>query len=206
MTQSVSSMWTNVASNLLTRGLGYTGNEQTPTATQQQTGKTSGPLSTAGGAISKAATIPKAPLPAEGTEIEKLDRDTATNDMNSEHPPTLIDADLETLYTGFETRRKSNASDASSRDLGANAEWQGAEERAKRLRREEQKVRALNRNGRVDYAIQEGVFDINLIAAIASHLSYWGDEDVSHFVVSQLLSRGRVVRPKSASGGDGTKP
>ena len=69
-----------------------------------------------------------------------------------------------------------------------------AEERAKKLRREELKVRALNGNGRVDYAIQEGVFDINLIAAIASHLSYWSDEDVGHFVISQLLSRHRVVK------------
>lgn len=39
-----------------------------------------------------------------------------------------------------------------------------------------------------------GVFDISLIASIASHLSYWADEDVSHFIVSQLLSRQRVIQ------------
>jgi hypothetical protein len=33
-----------------------------------------------------------------------------------------------------------------------------------------------------------------LLAAIASHLSYWADEDVSHFMISQLLSRHRVVK------------
>jgi hypothetical protein len=38
-----------------------------------------------------------------------------------------------------------------------------------------------------------GVFDISLIASIASHLSYWGDEDVSHFMISQLLARHRVM-------------
>ena len=38
------------------------------------------------------------------------------------------------------------------------------------------------------------MFDISLIASIASHLSYWADEDVSHFMISQLLSRQRVVR------------
>ena len=39
-----------------------------------------------------------------------------------------------------------------------------------------------------------GVFDMtNPMASIASHLSYWSDEDVSHFMVSQLLSRQRVV-------------
>ena len=74
-----------------------------------------------------------------------------------------------------------------------------AEERGKKLRREEAKVRRLNSNGRVDYAIQEGAFDINLLAAIASHLSYWADEDVSHFMISQLLSRHRVVKRSDSS-------
>lgn len=39
-----------------------------------------------------------------------------------------------------------------------------------------------------------GVFDISLIASIASHLSYWADEDVCHFMISQLLSRQRVMQ------------
>lgn len=43
-------------------------------------------------------------------------------------------------------------------------------------------------------AASRGVFDISLIASIASHLSYWGDEDVNHFIISQLLSRQRVMK------------
>lgn len=43
-------------------------------------------------------------------------------------------------------------------------------------------------------AANRGVFDISLIASIASHLSYWGDEDVNHFIISQLLSRQRVMK------------
>ena len=39
-----------------------------------------------------------------------------------------------------------------------------------------------------------GLLDISLWASIASHLSYWADEDVSHFMISQLLSRQRVIR------------
>ena len=160
-----------------------------------------------------AGAIPTAPLPAEGTEIKRVGDDNTNNPANEadstkenpQHPPTLLDAELVTLYAGYQTRRKSTQSDAENRDLGAGAvgspEWQEAEERAKRFKREEQKVRRLNSNGRVDYAIQEGAFDINLIAAIASHLSYWSDEDVSHFIISQLLSRHRVVRPRSAGGG-----
>ena len=45
--------------------------------------------------------------------------------------------------------------------------------------------------------IHRGAFDISLIAAVASHLSYWADEDVSHFMISQLLSRQRIVRRAS---------
>jgi hypothetical protein len=49
------------------------------------------------------------------------------------------------------------------------------------------------------YSEIRGAFDISLLASIASHLSYWADEDVSHFMISQLLSRHRVLR--SAKGG-----
>lgn len=77
-----------------------------------------------------------------------------TSKQDEEYPPTLIDNELETLYAGFEKRRKSHQSDG-ARDLGENPEWLEAEQRAKRLRREEAKVRALNTNGRVDFSVQE---------------------------------------------------
>jgi len=218
VSQSVSSMWSSMASSLLTRGLGYTGAEPTQLpGGVAQASKSSVPLSMGAGTNVAAGVIPTAPLPAEGTEIAKIGEDTQarlTSDAlaageTGQHPPTLIDAELVTLYGGYQKRRKSvQDSDGTARDLGAgntkgSPEWAEAEERAKKLRREEEKVRRLNGNGRVDYAIQEGVFDINLIAAIASHLSYWSDEDVSHFIVSQLLSRHRIVRP--ATSGVGAK-
>ncbi|KAK3116476.1 hypothetical protein LTR53_003140 [Teratosphaeriaceae sp. CCFEE 6253] len=213
ISQSVSSMWSSMASSLLTRGLGYTGSEAGPVPTSQTSiGKSSGPLSMShsAGTNVNAGAIPVAPLPAEGVEIAKVSdnvQDRLASDAVAkagQHPPTLIDANLETLYGGYQKGRESVQSDAQTRDLGAGAvgsdEWHDAEDRARRLKREEEKVRRLNANGRVDYAIQEGVFDINLIAAIASHLSYWSDEDVAHYVISQLLSRHRVVRPRVASG------
>ncbi|KAK3657500.1 hypothetical protein LTR56_002274 [Elasticomyces elasticus] len=158
-----------------------------------------------------AGVIPTAPLPAEGTEITKmvdeaqarLAGDALAASKTGQHPPTLIEADIETLSSDFQKRRQSVQSDSATRDLGGAGggdEWRDAEDRAKKLKREEEKVRRLNTNGRVDYAIQEGVFDINLIAAIASHLSYWSDEDVSHYVISQLLSRHRQVVKTGATG------
>lgn len=209
--QSVSGLWSSMASSLLTRGLGYNGAEPATITNPLGAPKSSAPLSLNATASGGAGVHrPKAPLPAEGTKIAELnDKEVGSARLPSNpsdpHPPTLIDAEIETLFSGFEKRRKSVQGDAGSRDLGSgplgDPTWREAEERGKRLRREEEKVRRLNSNGRVDYAIQEGVFDINLIAAIASHLSYWSDEDVSHFIISQLLSRHRVVRPSSSSGG-----
>jgi hypothetical protein len=203
--QSVSSLWSSMssglASSLLTRGLGYTGDEPTRTSSGAgDKGKSSAPLGmkpASGGTVSSQST---APLPAEGTKIAKVDEakqaklatDALAAGEKGQHPPTLIDQELETLYAGYEKQRK----DDSEIDPD---ELHEAEERGKKLRREEAKVRRLNSNGRVDYAIQEGAFDINLLAAIASHLSYWADEDVSHFMISQLLSRHRVVKRTDSS-------
>lgn len=41
------------------------------------------------------------------------------------------------------------------------------------------------------------VLDFNPINTIASHMGYWADEDVSHFVMSQILSnKGRKSSSK----------
>jgi hypothetical protein len=47
--------------------------------------------------------------------------------------------------------------------------------------------------------MNRGAFDISLLASIASHLSYWADEDVSHFMISQLLARHRVLKDAGTS-------
>lgn len=204
--QSVSSLWSSMssglASSLLTRGLGYTGDVPVTTSSGNDKGKSSAPLgmnSTGGGTTSSQST---APMPAEGTKIAKADEakqaklatDALAAGENGQHPPTLIDQELETLYAGYEKQVSESQTSKTDPD-----ELLEAEERGKKLRREEAKVRRLNSNGRVDYAIQEGAFDINLLAAIASHLSYWADEDVSHFMISQLLSRHRVVKRRESA-------
>ena len=136
--QSVSGLWSNftsgMASSLLNRSLGLTGEGQlnssqsmsAPQIQKKSTPSRSGSLNSAGG----------------------------EQEPNAEHPPTLIDSEIETLYAGFEKRRKSHQNDE-ARDLGESAAWMEAEDRSKRLRREEAKVRALNSNGRVDYSVQE---------------------------------------------------
>ncbi|MCJ1352700.1 MAG: hypothetical protein MMC33_002684 [Icmadophila ericetorum] len=185
--QSVSDFWSNiatgVASSLLNRSLGLTHEPYAPPAKNQQLSAGAG-TNIAGGVISG---------PEALEEEKRKNRDVAGTDTEVEHPMTLIDTEIETLYSGFQKRKKGHQSDE-GRDLGESPEWQEAEERGRRLRREEAKIRALNSTGRLDFSIQEGVFDISLIASIASHLSYWADEDVCHFMISQLLSRQRVVQ------------
>lgn len=158
-------MWSSVASSLLTRGLGY---GEDSARTSGHIPKSNGPLSMASAGNSSASSagagtnisagvIPSAPpVPADGTEIAKMGRvDRVGTDEQSasekrQHPPTLIESELETLSGDFEKQRKHARSDAEIRDLGAGAikgspEWTEAEERGKRLRKEEVKVRRLNR-------------------------------------------------------------
>lgn len=44
-----------------------------------------------------------------------------------------------------------------------------------------------------------GAFDISFLASIASHLAYWTDEDVSHFLISQLLSKRKSTNKMAES-------
>lgn len=129
--QSVSGLWSNftsgMASSLLNRSLGLTGE----------------------GGLSSTT-----PMNAPQIQQKRSPSTGVGEDQDAEHPPTLIDSELQTLYAGFEKRRKSHQSDE-ARDLGESAAWMEAEDRAKRLRREEAKVRALNSNGRVDFSVQE---------------------------------------------------
>ncbi|KAI1609907.1 phospholipase A1 [Exophiala viscosa] len=185
--QQVMSSWYNltsgVASSLINRSLGITGEEQ---ALVQDKGKSlvGAPGNPAG------PNVPLAMPVADGKRQQDL-ADAAKS--SSEQPPTLIDSEIETLFAGFQKRRRSQ-SRGSTEDPAerTSAEFQTSQERERKLKREEAKVRALNSNGRVDYHIQEGMFDVSLLASIASHLSYWADEDVNHFMVGQMLkSRGR---------------
>lgn len=196
--QSVGSMWysltSGVASSLINRSLGITGEEQ---ALPQDSGALKilpkGASSTTGDVVSAA-------MPVADDKKQKALAEATRSSTDPDYLPTLIDSELETLYAGFEKSRRTRtpgsglskeAEQSSGHTSDDQNEYEEASDRAKKLKREEAKVRALNSNGRVDYSIQEGIFDISLLASIASHLSYWADEDVNHFMVGQMLKRGR---------------
>ncbi|KAI5293478.1 hypothetical protein KEM52_005496, partial [Ascosphaera acerosa] len=185
--QSVGSLWSNftsgVASSLLNRSLGISDEGSANASSQAKTSRSGSP---APGSTGQATTGGGTSTPRG----EDPGADIAGDDYSMQKIPTLLDTNIETLYDGFQKSRMESMKKPS--DYESAEKWMEAETQARRLRSEDAKVRALNSNGRVDYSIQEGAFDISLIASIASHLSYWSDEDVSHFIMSQLLSRSHI--------------
>ncbi|KAK0709401.1 DDHD domain-containing protein [Lasiosphaeria miniovina] len=196
--QSVSGLWSSlssgIASSLLNRSLGLTQEDVASiTASQQQN---QNPSPGAGTNISAGVITDKNMTDAMRSEKaaeRKRQLAMATgggvSTTASGNEATLIDDELETLFSRFQKTRAANSKDKAPGEDGPSAEARlEDEQKSQKLRREETKVRALNRNGRVDYCIQESVLDFNPINTIASHMSYWGDEDISHFVLSQMLS------------------
>lgn len=117
VTRSVSNMWSSLSSGIASSILNRSlGIDGSST-----------PPSSGSGPIP--STEKNAPVSAEG-----------------QHPPTMIDAEIETLYSGFQKRRKTEGEKAREEDV---------EQEGWRLHKEEEKVRALNDTGRIDFAIQE---------------------------------------------------
>jgi hypothetical protein len=168
--QGVTEFWSSVssgiASGLLNRSLGISGNDAARMSNDLQGQRSSRPLSI--GPKSNPSTAsnqqnlgPNVEDPTVAFITEERKRRLGTEPIapgdDGEHPPTLIDSEIETLFAGFQKRRKSRESADGERDVEKDLEWQELEERSRKLRKEEGKVRALNANGRVDYSIQEGV-------------------------------------------------
>lgn len=202
--QSVSGLWANIsaglANNLLNRSLGLTQEDVAQiTASQQQQQQqqqTHMPspgagtnISTSSGVISRQDSTTS--LSQKAAERKRqLAEEQGGRKSISGNDITLLDDDLETLYSKFQKGRVDMIrEEGGTQDETEREDWLAQESKAARVRKEEMKVRALNRNGRVDYSIQEGALDFNPINTIASHMAYWADEDVAHFIMSQLLSR-----------------
>lgn len=47
----------------------------------------------------------------------------------------------------------------------------------------------LNKNGRIDYILPRGIFDIDMINALASHIQYFNDADVANFILGELWKK-----------------
>jgi hypothetical protein len=146
--QSVSGLWSSlssgIASSLLNRSLGISAEAAKVQQNRVSLGAAAGTNITAGGVVQAG---PIAPSDAE--RLIKGDLTVEEGD-DGQRPPTLIDDDVETLYSGFKKQHKTGGN-----PLERDDERRELEEQARKLKKEEGKVRALNSNGRVDYSIQE---------------------------------------------------
>jgi hypothetical protein len=158
--QSVSGLWSSlsagIASSLLNRSLGLS-NEEVARMNVAETSSMPPQPQGAGTNISAGGVIPDARGLGERTNERKkelADASAASGANNlGEHGATLIDDDLETLYSRFQkTRGNLEASGAAGE---ATAEQREDDQQAQKMRTEDARVRALNRNGRIDYSIQE---------------------------------------------------
>jgi len=61
-----------------------------------------------------------------------------------------------------------------------------------------QKLSSLNYNGRVDYELRQGYFDLSIISSISAHISYFEDENVAGFILKEILAKHERVKEKSA--------
>jgi hypothetical protein len=178
--QSVSGLWSSISgsitSSLLNRSLGLTNDDVANFQAPKQTSGT-GPSATqpsnvdsniqpgagndftgggGGGVISDAAAQQKQ-TEARKKALARRATSTSLSKLNREDSDsaTLIDDDMETLYSQFQKKRVEAMSRADEAEKTLGDEWAAQEAKAQKLRKEEMKVRALNRNGRVDYSIQE---------------------------------------------------
>jgi len=210
VSQQVMSSWysltSGVASSLINRSLGITGEEQVlphdkpKSTTQPPTLNQPAPL--------QSIEIPKPPT--DLTKKQQAITEAAKSGTSPSETPTLIESEMETLYSGFQKSRRRRSSHQSTTSTITPSEEEPSpstdleqQEKARRLRKEEAKVRALNSNGRVDYHIQEGMFDVSLLASIASHLSYWADADVGHFMLGEMLKSKEREKERGGKGGGG---
>ncbi|KAM3486846.1 hypothetical protein MY3957_009703 [Beauveria namnaoensis] len=110
-------------------------------------------------------------------ETKMRGKDTVSDSQGKKNEEAILanqSNQIFTLYSRFQM------SDERSEEVPKDADADGKDHNTQKQRTAQREVWALNQNGRVDFSIQD---------TIASHIGYWGEEDVSHFMLSQVLSR-----------------
>ena len=150
--QSVSGLWSNitsgVASSLLNKSLGLSSDSQVaPGQPKKQ-------FSMAGAIDAVGADEAGAQRNIEKDSSKESAQPGIESGSSVQQPAISDEPQVETLYTGFKRHQSGSQADGRRPDI-YNQEWEQAEAKARQLRIEEAKIRGLNRNGRIDYSIQE---------------------------------------------------
>jgi hypothetical protein len=161
--QSVSGLWSNlsagIATSLLNRSLGLSQEDVARINSQQQQQHDPSPgagTNIADGVISEKS-LSDALRSEKTAERQRQLAGGKGGTTASGNEQTLIDDELETLFSKFQKNRLAIAKEKGlSADTAINVDAiVEEEEKAAKMRREEMKAKALNRNGRIDYCIQE---------------------------------------------------
>jgi hypothetical protein len=74
----------------------------------------------------------------------------------------------------------------SSTLLGSN-DWESASGEKEKKSLENNPLYRFNRRGRVDYVIQQSIFEYDYLTSLRAHFCYWWDKDVALFVINEIL-------------------
>jgi DDHD domain len=171
VSQSVQGMWNSFSSGLahtlINRSLGIVGDDgrmenPLPLSLRLTMPVTPGQMSSEAEAATAAALAQvqaQAPMSdilsadeAKRLVVEEAGELVHGGGDENQNPPTLLSTGLETLFSGFKNAQPTLVEKPRSAEA-----IQAENDEKERLRGEDQKVRALNKNGRVDYSIQEYV-------------------------------------------------
>lgn len=161
--QSVNSLWSSVSAGITTsflnRSLGLTSEDVASinSASRNQSLDISGTDNVSLNPLTPGFVERSLSEAVEKTDARKKELASSAMKLNrrtssSGNELTLLDDELETLYSKFEKNR-GGLSIAEGKGIDEQVAEQ--EKKGVKARREEMKVRALNRNGRVDFCIQE---------------------------------------------------
>lgn len=151
----------------------------------------------------------KKQLAAEATKADR--------EGGGERAPTLIDSEMETLYAGFEKSRQRQPSESKEDTYDSGGEEEGKKLRKEELKiralnqsgRIDFVIQEYVYPFSFSFPCPESIawhsfktyqtlrsltsprsyIEFNPLSTFTSHLMYWQDEDLSHFVMGQLLSR-----------------
>jgi hypothetical protein len=153
--QSVSGLWSSlsagITNNLLSRTRALSNEEISRLAAE--TPRSEHPPGGGSSILADDVLAETSKLEDKTNERRKKLVESSTRKSNNTNgkDPTLIDDELETLFSRFQKTRTGISQDTPPEKLHED------DAKARKMRAEESKVRALNRNGRVDYSIQEYV-------------------------------------------------
>ena len=104
------------------------------------------------------------------------------NNDNTTEDVEMSDAG-DTLFSKFRVPEEGGAAAAAASSASTSSKSAAELEQQAAILR---KLKSLNRTGRIDFTLQESLFENAIVSAVASHLSYWAEQDLAHFMLTQL--------------------